>query len=566
MSLRALRSAAGLSLVELLVTVVLAGIVFAAMVPMFLLAQETNAGDNMRTTALQLAQDRIEKIRQLDYDEIAADAANPDLLPNLYSTTFGGGQFGPTFVAESGGSSKTFHIDYTVTLMPIGSPVGGEEYKKVVVDVYWDPPPRPVKRVILQTNVYRQYAGPQIVALNVSPLETVGGDTVRITGYTVQLEAVISAADIAAMNAGGSPSGFVRFTVNAYNGSQVSYEEVATPVTGQPGVYRTTWDASAAPDGVYVFQAVAVSRNSFKGNTASVAYPLEHGAPAAPTGLVATSADQTVYLTWDASPAGDLDHYELWRGDASGAETFLTDVTAASFEDTGLTNGQTYYYYVKVVDTSGGTSPASAEASATPGPQSDTEPPTVPGDFAVVKNGDGQPSIRLDWSASVDQGVPVSGLMGYQIERGSSSTGPWQQLEANYPPSAIFYVDATAGWSSTWYYRMRALDNAGNASGYTDVRSATTDPQPKYRLTVRNDHTTMTVFVRVQSVATGLWYTQTGSALSNPPAEVSINKKGKSKTWNNLPSGIYNVFGRYGSSTQTKLGDLSGGPQTVVFP
>lgn len=566
-SLLSCRREAGLSLVELLVTVVLAGMVFAAMVPMFLLAQETNAGDNMRTTALQVAQGTLEKIRQLDYDEIAADPANPDVLPNLYSTSFGGGQFGPTYVASSGSASKTFHIDYTVTPMPLGTTLGAEEYKQVVVDVYWNPPPSPVKHVILQTNVYRQYAGPQIVAFNVSPLETVGGDTARITGWTVTLEAVVNVADIAAMNAGGSPSGYVRFTVNAYNGSQVTYQEVATPVAGQPGVYQATWDTTDAPDGTYVFQAVAVSRNGYEGNTISVAYPLEHGAPAAPTGLAAIPGDQSIYLTWDASPAGDLDHYELWRGTAPGTESLLIDdLTVASYEDVGLANGTTYYYYVKAIDAAGDASPPSSEVSAEPSPQADVEPPSVPGSFVAAKNGDGQPSIRLDWSTSVDEGTPVSGLLGYQIERASSAAGPWTQLEANYPPSAIFYVDAGAGWSSTWYYRMRAIDNAGNASAYTDVRSATTDPQPKYRLTVRNNHTTMTVFVRVQNVASGLWYTTNGTALTSPPAEVSINKKGKTQVWSNLPSGVYNVFGRYGSSTTTKLGDLTAGPQTVEFP
>lgn len=541
--------------------------VFAAMVPMFLLAQETNAGDNMRTTALQVAQDRIEKIRQLDYDEIAAAAAYPDVLPNLYSSTFGGGQFGPTFTATSGTSSKTFHIDYTVNLMPAGATPGTEEYKQVIVDVYWDPPPSPVKHVILQTNVYKQYAGPQILTFNVEPLEDAGGGSARITGWSVDLEAVINAADIAAMNAGGSPSGFVRFSVNAYSGAQVSFTEVATPVAGQPGVYTATWDASAAPDGVYLFQAVAVSRNGFKGNTVSVSYPLEHGAPAAPTNLVATPGDRRIYLTWSPPSAGDLDHYEVWRGTVSGGQTRVVDnLAVASYQDTGLTNGTTYYYYVKAVDAGGDASPPSSEVSATPALQADVLPPTVPGGFTAAKNGVGQPSIRLNWTASVDQGTPTSGLMGYQVERSAASGGPWTQIEANYPPTAIYYVDATAGWSKTWYYRIRALDNAGNASAYTAVRSATTDPQPRHALTVRNDHNTGTLYVRVQNVATGLWYNRSGTAFTNPPAEVSINKKGKTDVWSNLVSGIYSVFGRYGGSTTTKLGDLTAGPQTVVFP
>jgi type II secretory pathway pseudopilin PulG len=557
----------GFSLVELLVTVVLAGMVFAAMVPMFILAQQSNAGDNMRTIALQTAQDKIEKIRQLDYDQIAADSGNPTSLPNLYNPAFGGSQFGPSFVADTGGVTKTLHIDYSVTPMPAGSPAGQEQYKKVIVDVYWDGQPAPVKHVILQTYVYRQYAGPQIVIFDVEPLDLIDENTVYITSSSVQLDATVNPTDITSMNAGGTPSGLVRFTVNAYNGAQVGYAEVTSPVSGLPGVYRYDWDASAAPDGEYIFRAVAFSRSRFEGNTVSVAYRLERGAPPAPTGLVAEAADELITLSWDSSPAGDLDHYELWRGDSSGGETLLADdLTSASYIDSGLLNGQTYYYYVKAIDDLGNASPASAEVFAAPAPQVDTVPPSVPGDFAVVKNGASQPSIRLSWSASIDSGTPTSGLLCHQIERSASGSGPWTTIDANVSPTAIAYIDSTAGWASTWYYRVRALDIAGNSSSYTSALAATTDPQPVYPLTVRNDHSTSTLYVRVQAVATGLWYRTTGVSQTTPPAEVSIAKKGKTATWSNLPAGVYNVFGRYSSSTTTKLGDVSAGATTVVFP
>jgi hypothetical protein len=192
-------------------------------------------------------------------------------------------------------------------------------------------------------------------------------------------------------------------------------------------------------------------------------------------------------------------------------------------------------------------------------------PPSVPGSFSVAKNGAGQPSLRLGWTASVDGGTPTSGLQCYQIDRAASATGPWTQLDANVAPTALLYIDSTAGWASTWYYRIRAVDVAGNASAYAGVQSATTDPQPAYSLTVRNDHTTATVYVRVQSVSTLLWYRTTGASQTTPPAEVAIAKKGKTATWANLPSGVYNVFGRY-TATTTKLGDISAGAITVIFP
>ena len=64
------RRAAGFTLMELLVTIVMAGIIFAAMVPLFLSAEVKSSSDQMRTVAMNLAQDRIEKIRQLPFDQL----------------------------------------------------------------------------------------------------------------------------------------------------------------------------------------------------------------------------------------------------------------------------------------------------------------------------------------------------------------------------------------------------------------------------------------------------------------------------------------------------------------
>jgi prepilin-type N-terminal cleavage/methylation domain-containing protein len=115
--------ARGFSMIELLVTVVLAGIIFAAMVPLFANALKRTSGDNLRVTATNIAQDRIEKVRQLPYDQITADAAHPTTSPNLYNPAFEG--FGPTQLV----GGKTFTVAYSVSPYP--------SYKKVIVTVDW---------------------------------------------------------------------------------------------------------------------------------------------------------------------------------------------------------------------------------------------------------------------------------------------------------------------------------------------------------------------------------------------------------------------------------------------
>jgi len=129
-SIGARRATRGFSLVELLVTIVLAGIIFAAMVPVFASALRKTTGDNLRVTAVNIAQDRIEKIRQLPYPDITANAASPNALPNLYNPAFpttAPGIFATTY--KPVGSSKTYIIDYSVAAFPT--------YKDITVSVHW---------------------------------------------------------------------------------------------------------------------------------------------------------------------------------------------------------------------------------------------------------------------------------------------------------------------------------------------------------------------------------------------------------------------------------------------
>jgi prepilin-type N-terminal cleavage/methylation domain-containing protein len=114
----------GFSMVELLITVVLAGIIFAAMVPVFASALKETSRDNFRVTATNIAQDRIEKIRMLGFVDITAD--------NLNSSSFANNQFGTSFTTISG---KQYTIEnYFV--------VDAEKYKTIKVKVSWGSAPR----------------------------------------------------------------------------------------------------------------------------------------------------------------------------------------------------------------------------------------------------------------------------------------------------------------------------------------------------------------------------------------------------------------------------------------
>jgi prepilin-type N-terminal cleavage/methylation domain-containing protein len=108
----------GFSMIELLVTVVLAGIIFAAMVPFFANALKRTAGDEVRVDAASIAQDRIEQVRLLPFTQISA--GNLNYSPSPTTNPFGDGRFGPTYTLA--GESKAYTVRYVVsTPSPSGS-------------------------------------------------------------------------------------------------------------------------------------------------------------------------------------------------------------------------------------------------------------------------------------------------------------------------------------------------------------------------------------------------------------------------------------------------------------
>ena len=98
---------------------------------------------------------------------------------------------------------------------------------------------------------------------------------------------------------------------------------------------------------------------------------LDTVAPPAPTGLSAVAGNAIVTLQWapPSTPPNDFAGYYVFRSLTSGVYTGPLNaypILAASYQDLAVTNGTTYYYVVKSVDTAGVLSPVSNQVSAKP--------------------------------------------------------------------------------------------------------------------------------------------------------------------------------------------------------
>ena len=88
--------------------------------------------------------------------------------------------------------------------------------------------------------------------------------------------------------------------------------------------------------------------------------------PGAPTGLSAAAGNARITLTWNA--VSGATSYNVYRGTTAGSESttaIAAGITGTTYANTSLTNGTTYYYKIKAVN-SNGVSGYSNEASATP--------------------------------------------------------------------------------------------------------------------------------------------------------------------------------------------------------
>jgi fibronectin type 3 domain-containing protein len=248
-----------------------------------------------------------------------------------------------------------------------------------------------------------------------------------------------------------------------------TFAQVGTSATT---IFSDTGLLTATSYSYRVRAADAANNLSAYSNAASATTP-DTQPPAAPgPPIVTVVSSRQLNLTWAASidnvaVAGYLVERCVGIGCTAFAQIATTGTT--SFNDTGLIPSTSYSYRVRAVDTSGNLSPYSLTTTALT--QADTQPPTAPGALVLTVVSSSQ--ISLSWGAASDD-VAVA---NYLIERCAGvSCASFAQIGV----SAITTVsDAGLNPATTYTYRVRAVDTAGNPGPYSNTATATTpDTQP----------------------------------------------------------------------------------------
>ncbi|HEY3399725.1 MAG TPA: fibronectin type III domain-containing protein [Geothrix sp.] len=187
-------------------------------------------------------------------------------------------------------------------------------------------------------------------------------------------------------------------------------------------------------------------------------------APAAPTGLTATApAAGTIALAW-TDVSTDETGFKVERG-ASAAGPFTqvatTAANLAAYTDSGLSASTAYYYRVRATNAAGDSAYTAVASATTP---SVVVAPAAPS--GLTASATSTTSIALAWTDN------SANETGFKIERGTSASGPFTQI-ATALANFVSHADTGLGASTTYYYRVRATNSAGDST-YTAVASAAT--------------------------------------------------------------------------------------------
>src|SRR5579883_3268004 len=289
-------------------------------------------------------------------------------------------------------------------------------------------------------NLMARAASTSQIDLSWSPPADLGG--LLITGYKIDRST----------NGGSTWSTIVFSTGNA----QTTYANGGL----SPGT--TYW---------YRVSAITLILTSAPSNTASATTLTPVTPPGAPSGLVATGGNSQVALSWNAPSSNGgsaITSYDIYRGTSPGGEAsgpVASGVTSTRYTDTGVANGQAYYYQVRAVN-SAGTGAASNEASATPS--------TAPGAPSGLVATGGNSQVALSWNAPSSNGG--SAITSYDIYRGTSPGG-----EASGPVASgvtsTRYTDTGVANGQAYYYQVRAVNSAGTGAASNEA-SATPSTAP----------------------------------------------------------------------------------------
>jgi fibronectin type 3 domain-containing protein len=205
--------------------------------------------------------------------------------------------------------------------------------------------------------------------------------------------------------------------------------------------------------------ASSSSNSNPGGNGGNGSNPGGATVPVVPTGLTATAGNAQVTLAWSAT--ANASSYHVKRSTTTGGPyTTVSSPTTASFGDTGLTNGTTYFYVVSAVD-SAGESANSSEVNAKPG--APAQAPAAPTALTATAS---NAQVSLTWAASAT-------ATSYNVKRATTTGGPYTKISS---PATTSFTDTGLTNGTAYFYVVSAVNSTGESGNSSQVSATPAAP------------------------------------------------------------------------------------------
>ncbi len=203
----------------------------------------------------------------------------------------------------------------------------------------------------------------------------------------------------------------------------------------------------------YRLTAIDLANNESSYSPIVSATPSTNPAPIKPRGLKAISGNNIVTLNWLSNPESDVQGYVIYRSNSTSIFSNIAFTNTTIYTDTNVSNGITYYYKLRAVDTINQTNIGFSEmVSATP---STNAAPLAPTGLRLLLSGDG--SLIIDWNKNPEQDIS-----GYRVYYGTNTASFSNTVNTN---SAIL-----TGLSNGVQYKIyvKAIDSINQVSSFSE--------------------------------------------------------------------------------------------------
>ena len=250
-------------------------------------------------------------------------------------------------------------------------------------------------------------------------------------------------------------------------GSQNSYQwfKDGVIIDGATGDSLTFVDLSALDNGNYHCEISSALVENLTLFSKVYSINVVGTAPTTPQNINAVAGNQEIEFSWSANTEEDFNRYVLYMGTSENAESAIDsilDISTNSYLASGLINGQTYFFRMRAVNDAGLYSEYSNEVSSTPFEL--ILPPASPQNVNATV---GDQEIEFAWSANTEED-----FNRYVLYMGTSENTE-TAIDSIFEINTNNYLASGLLNDQTYYFRMRAVNDAGLYSEFSTEISAT---------------------------------------------------------------------------------------------